>query len=154
MSVAPCEVWFYHLERTGVDRALPQLLEKTLARGWRALVRTASPEGAGPLDEQLWTYADDSFLPHALEGDALSPRQPILLSEAVTPAANKAQALFLIDGAEAGNLSAFERCVLLFDGGDEAALNAARTRWAQFKADGHPVSYWKQSSDGAWGKQA
>ena len=154
MDGAPCEVWFYHLERTGVDRALPMLLEKTLARGWRALVRTASPDGAGPLDEQLWTYADDSFLPHGIEGDAFAPRQPVLLSEIVAPAANGAQALFLIDGAEAGDLSDFERCVLLFDGGDEVALNGARARWARFKAEGHPVSYWKQSADGAWGKQA
>ena len=36
-----CEVWFYHLERTSLDQALPELLEKTLARGWKAVVRTA-----------------------------------------------------------------------------------------------------------------
>ena len=42
MTETPCEVWFYHLERTSLDQALPELLEKTLARGWRALVRTPS----------------------------------------------------------------------------------------------------------------
>lgn len=154
MADAPCEVWFYHLERTGVDRALPQLLEKTLAKGWKALVRTGDPQGLDTLDAGLWTYSDDSFLPHGVEGDALSPRQPILLSAAVEPAANGAQALFLVDGAEAGDLTAFQRCVLLFDGNDETALGGARARWSRFKAAGHPVSYWKQSPDGAWGKQA
>jgi DNA polymerase-3 subunit chi len=154
MSGAPCEVWFYHLERTGVDRALPQLLEKTLARGWKALVRTGDPAGVGPLDDQLWAYADDSFLPHGVDDDALSARQPILLSATLDAPANEAQALFLIDGAEPGDLAGFERCILLFDGLDEVALNAARARWSRFKADGHPVSYWKQSPQGAWGKQA
>ncbi len=154
MSGAPCEVWFYHLERTGVDRALPMLLEKTLARGWRALVRTSDPDNVAALDEGLWTYADDSFLPHAADSDPLAPRQPILISGAVEPPANEAQALFLVDGAEAGDLAGFERCVLLFDGGDETQLSGARARWARFKAEGHPVSYWKHSPDGAWGKQA
>ena len=107
MSAASCEVWFYHLERTGVDRALPMLLEKTLAKGWRALVRTASPDGAGPLDDQLWTYSDESFLPHGLEDDPLAPRQPVLISSEVNPPSIGAQALFLVDGAEAGDLSGF-----------------------------------------------
>ena len=52
----PCEVWFYHLERTALDQALPELLEKTLAKGWRApwcAVQTAtastiSTAGCGP----------------------------------------------------------------------------------------------------------
>ena len=37
MAAAPCEVWFYHLEQTGLEQALPELLEKTLQRGWRAI---------------------------------------------------------------------------------------------------------------------
>ena len=155
MSGSPCEVWFYHLERTALERALPQLLEKTVARGWRALVRTDQPGKLDAIDQGLWTYSDDSFLAHALAGEPLEDRQPILLAGGGDGAApNGAQALFLIDGAEAGDLSSYERCILLFDGGDETALNAARARWTRFKAAGHPVSYWKQSADGAWGKQA
>ena len=134
---------------------MPQLLEKTVAKGWRALVRTGQPDHLDTIDQGLWTYSDDSFLAHGLAGEPLADRQPILLAgEGDGPAANGAQALFLIEGAEAGDLSSYERCVLLFDGGDETALNAARARWSRFKADGHPVSYWKQSIEGAWGKQA
>ena len=151
---AHCEVWFYHLERTGVDRALPMLLEKTLARGWRALVRAPGADGLAALDEKLWTYADDSFLPHGVEDDAFSACQPVLLSADVAKAGNGAQALFLVGGAEAGDLSGFERCILLFEGNDADAIKGARARWTRFKADGYPVSYWKQSPNGAWGKQA
>ncbi len=155
MSGSACEVWFYHLERTALERALPQLLEKTVAKGWRALVRTGQADKLDAIDQGLWTYSDDSFLAHGLEGEPLANRQPILLAgEGDGPAANGAQALFLIEGAEAGDLASYERCILLFDGGDETALNAARARWSRFKAAGHPVSYWKQSIEGAWGKQA
>ena len=67
---------------------------------------------------------------------------------------NAAQALFLIDGAEPGDVSPYERCVLIFDGRDQAALTAARGRWSAFKAGGHPVSYWQQGEARGWEKKA
>ena len=65
------EVWFYHLERTGLEQALPELLEKTLQRGWKALVRAPEAERLEHLDSWLWTYRDESFLPHAPAADVL-----------------------------------------------------------------------------------
>ncbi len=50
MAEAPCEVWFYHLERASLDQVLPELLEKTLARDWRALVRSTARERVEHLD--------------------------------------------------------------------------------------------------------
>jgi DNA polymerase-3 subunit chi len=79
MSQGPCEVWFYHLERTALDQALPELLEKTLAKGWKALVRTTAPERVEHLDGWLWSYRDDSFLGHGTDGEPMADRQPILL---------------------------------------------------------------------------
>ena len=148
-----CEVWFYHLERTGLDEALPVLLEKTLARGWRALVRCGGAERMEHLDGWLWTYRDDSFLPHGTADGANAAHQPVLLSEAADNA-NGAQALFLIDGADVSDLAAFERCVILFDGRDEAATATARARWRDVKSAGNPASYWRQTEEGAWRKQA
>jgi DNA polymerase-3 subunit chi len=150
--LAACEVWFYHLERTALDQALPELLERTLARGWRALVRTAAPERVDHLDGWLWSYKDDSFLPHGVEKEAEEGRQPILIVRGPDNP-NKANALFLIDGAEPGDLEGFERCVVMFDGRDEAAVAAARGRWKVLKEAGHPVSYWQQGDRG-WEKKA
>jgi DNA polymerase-3 subunit chi len=153
MADGGCEVWFYHLERTSLDQALPDLLEKTLARGWRALVRSTARERVEHLDGWLWSYRDDGFLPHGLESEPLAERQPILIATSMDNA-NRANALFLIDGAEAGDIAAFERCVLLFDGRDEAAVATARRRWSAFKAAGHAVSYWRQGETGGWRKEA
>lgn len=150
--MSDCEVWFYHLERTGLDQALPELLEKTLARGWKAVVRAREAARVEHLDGWLWSYRDESFLPHGPDGEPAAPRQPILLTTGFANA-NGAEALFLVDGAETGELDGYTRCVVLFDGRDEAALAAARAQWSQVKGKGHPVSYWKQQARG-WEKQA
>ncbi|HYD43984.1 MAG TPA: DNA polymerase III subunit chi [Phenylobacterium sp.] len=152
MSEPPCEVWFYHLERTSLDQALPELLDKTLARGWKAVVRTTAPERLDHLDGWLWSYRDDSFLPHGLESEPLAERQPILLTTGMERV-NGAEAVFLVDGAEPGELDGAARCLVLFDGADEAALAHARRQWTQVKARGLPVSYWRQQARG-WEKQA
>lgn len=150
--MAACEVWFYHLERSRLEQVLPDLLEKTVARGWRALVRTPAADRIEHLDDWLWAYRDDSFLPHGLAGEPLADRQPVLLT-AGADNANGAQALFLIDGAEAGDLAGVERCILIFDGADEAAVGRARGEWTRFKAAGHTVAYWKQGEQKGWVKQ-
>lgn len=149
----PCEVWFYQLERTALDQALPELLEKTLARGWRAIVRTAAEERLDHLDGWLWSYRDDSFLAHGTAREPMAERQPILITTS-TDNTNAAQALFLVDGAEAGALDGYERCILLFDGRDLDATAAARQRWRSFREAGHPVSYWRQGAERGWEKQA
>jgi DNA polymerase-3 subunit chi len=146
------ELWFYHLERSELERALPPLLEKCLQRGWRALVRGGSNERLDALDETLWTYRDESFLPHGRDG-AGAARQPVLLTSAGGNA-NGAQVLFLLDGAEPGDLSGFERACVMFDGRDEAALELARSRWKQAKEAGLAASYWRESAAGKWEKQA
>jgi DNA polymerase-3 subunit chi len=153
MTANPCDIWFYHLERTALDQALPELLEKTLSRGWRALVRTGDSDRLEHLDGWLWSYRDDSFLPHGLAAEPFAARQPVVLTTAEDNP-NAAQALFLIDGADPGALDGFERCILLFDGRDPDATALARERWKTFKRAGHPVSYWKQGTERGWEKQA
>lgn len=152
MTDAACEVWFYHLERSGLDQVLPELLEKTLQRGWRAIVRTAEPNRVEHLDGWLWSYRDDSFLPHGADDEPGAARQPVLLTLGQANV-NAAQALFLVDGADEGDLTGYARCLVLFDGRDEAALAKARTQWKSVKAKGLPASYWRQQARG-WEKQA
>ncbi|GAM99678.1 DNA polymerase III chi subunit [alpha proteobacterium U9-1i] len=147
------ELWFYHLERSELERALPPLLEKCLQRGWRALVRCGSSARVDALNASLWTFRDDSFVPHAKDGEPALERQPVVLTtSAANP--NGAKALFLVDGAALGEIAAFERACLMFDGRDEAALNQARQRWKEAKAAGLDASYWKEDANGRWERQS
>ena len=153
MSETPCDVWFYHLERSGLDAVLPELLEKTLARGWKALVRSSQRARVDHLDGWLWSYRDDSFLAHGTDDEPMAERQPVLIT-AGADNLNDADVLFLIDGAEAGDVSPYERCILLFDGRDADALAEARRRWSAFKNAGHKVSYWRQGETSGWRQEA
>ena len=74
------EVLFYHLHRQPLERVLPTLLERSLERGWRVVVQAASEERVEALDAHLWTYRDDSFLPHGTAREAEAREQPILLT--------------------------------------------------------------------------
>ena len=115
------ECLFYHLERQPLERVLPTLLERTLERGWRAVVEAGSEERVAALDTELWTYSEGSFLPHGTRKDGAPDRQPIFLT-ASDENPNGATVRFLVDGAAPGEIESYTRVVFLFDGGDEAAL--------------------------------
>jgi DNA polymerase-3 subunit chi len=153
VSDAGPEIWFYHLERSTLDQVLPGLLEKTRERGWRAIVRAADPGLLDDIDERLWAWRDESFLAHARASDPEPARQPILLTGGQENL-NDAQALFIVDGSELGDTKGFDRCFIIFDGRDEAALQGARQRWKTLKGGGANLAYWKQSPEGRWEKAA
>lgn len=143
------EVLFYHLTVSSLEEALPGLLERSVARGWRAVVQTGSEERRNALDSVLWTFRDDSFLAHGLDTEGDPAEQPILLTTGQANA-NAAQIRFVLDGAEPPDLSGYERGVVLFDGHDESQLAAARAQWRVFKEAGHAVTYWQQTDDRRW----
>lgn len=143
------DVWFYHLQRQPLEAVLPSLLEKCLERGWRAVVQAEASQ-LGAIDDMLWNYAPESFLPHGLEG----PDQPILItSENDNP--NDAQ-IRLFTGAEVQISSddTYQRAIVIFDGNDEQRLAAARSQWAKLKSEGFSLTYWQQGENGGWIKKA
>src|SRR5437588_5983500 len=96
-ATAMTEVLFYHLQRQPVERVLPALIEKSLERGWRVVVQAASEERVEALDAHLWTFRDDSFLPHGTVRQGELREQPVLLTlDDDNP--NGAAVRFLIDG--------------------------------------------------------
>jgi DNA polymerase-3 subunit chi len=149
------ETLFYHLERRSLEEVLPGLVEKSLARGWRAAIKTDSSERSDALDTLLWTYDDQSFLPHAQLADGEASGQPVLITvEEGNP--NAAQIFFYVGGAlpsDWDTLGELARVVLLFDGRDETALAQARAAWKEAKTAGHDVTYWKETPSGKFEKQ-
>lgn len=152
------EVLFFHLERASLEDTLAVMLERTRERDKkRAVVRVGSAERMETLDAHLWTYSEQTFLAHGTAAEGHPARQPIFLTtENENP--NKAQVLFLVDGAApedwtAPSLRDYTRIVLMFDGQDESALGAARGQWRKCKDAGFEATYWKQSPAGKWEKQ-
>lgn len=146
------DIGFYHLTRSTLEQALPQLLGRTLAAGERALVLCPDPARVAALDAALWACSEPNWLPHGTPADGDADLQPIWLDTDDT-APNQARFLFLVGGTTSSRLDAFARVFDLFDGNDEAAVQAARARWAAAKEAGHTLSYWQQGPKG-WTKQA
>jgi DNA polymerase-3 subunit chi len=146
------EIGFYHLTRTPLERALPQLLEKIHGSGARAIVMAGSSERVDALNAALWTYDQASFLPHGAARDGNAAAQPIwLTAEDENP--NQSKFLVLTDGAASDHVGDYERCFEMFDGHDEQALAAARTSWKSYRDSGHELTYWQQTERGGWEKK-
>jgi len=151
------EIWFYHLDGWPLERALPALLEKSLARGWRAAVQVSTPERVDSLDLALWTYDDASFLAHGTARDGDAALQPIVLTDG-TENPNGAAIRFVVDGTEVLPAlgvegAAYERVVVMFDGTDDEERAGARRQWTDLKKAGHGVAYWQQGEGGRWEKR-
>ncbi len=147
------EVAFYQLRTMPLERALPKLLEKVLGSGHRAVVLGASEERIEALNAALWSGDPNAFMPHGSARDGRPERQPIYLT-AAEENPNGADILVVVDGGEPAMMTAFQRCLDIFDGTDTETLKAARQRWAARKDQGVAVSYFEQSADGRWERRA
>lgn len=146
---------FYHLQKQSLEEVLPKLLQKAYALGKRILLKIGTPERVEFLNSELWTFADDSFLPHGSKKDGFAAQQPIwLTSDSENP--NNAELLVLVDGAEIEeeNLNKFVRVLNVFDGNSDEAINQARRLWKMYRDGGHEVYYWQQNTSGKWEQKA
>lgn len=147
------EVLFYHLERQPLETVLPTLIERVVERGWRTVIEIGNPDRVQALNNLLWTYKPESFLPHGTKADGPPAEQPVFLtSEPDNP--NAATVRFLVEGAVPTIFSGYNRIVLLFDGRNPDALAAARAHWKAAKATDCKLTYWQQNQDGRWEQKA
>lgn len=145
------QVDFYHLTAQPLDRVLPMLAEKVLASGARLLVVAGEEAQRAYLDKLLWTYAPDSFLPHAQIGGEDDAGQPILIAPEVD-AANGARNILIADAVWRDEALDFDRAFHFFD---EDARPAARAAWkALADRQGIERRYWKQNDAGRWEQAA
>ena len=85
---------FYHLQQKNLEEVLPKLLQKAYGLNKRIKVKIGSEDKIEYLNSLLWTFNDESFLPHGSRKDGFAEQQPIWLSsDSDNP--NKAVFLFL-----------------------------------------------------------
>jgi DNA polymerase-3 subunit chi len=134
---------FYHLTASPLERVLPSIAEKVVAGGERLLV-VAGPGLLAQLDEQLWSYSKDSFLPH---GRDRAESQPVLLAPEPL-AANGATNIALADGIWRDEALGFARAFYFFD---NEGRDSAREAWRALKGKAEvEARYWKQDERGKW----
>ncbi|MDP3494397.1 MAG: DNA polymerase III subunit chi [Hyphomonadaceae bacterium] len=144
--MAAAEWWFYHIEHTSLDAAIAPLIEKCLERKWRVVV-VGHDETLERLNKTLWTFREDSFLPHG-RARTDAEKHPILLSTEAT-ATNGAKVALLLDGSDIG-METFERAMVVFDGGDETVRAKARQQYKAATDGGGAARYFQQERGGGW----
>ncbi len=149
------EVRFYGLERRGLAEALAEQLLAVLASGEKAFVQVGNPEGVDALDQALWTFQDESFLPHGVSGGPEAVRQPVLVGFGEAND-NGAAVRAFVNGADPSaalkDLDALKLLILMFDGRDDDEKMAARRLWQAAKSAGHILSFWREGDEGGWQK--
>lgn len=148
----PSEIRFYHLQRSRLEEALPLLLQRTLAKGWRAVVKAGSAERVDHLNQQLWVQDEQSFVPHGSTKDGDPEMQPVWLTDG-DDRPNNAQVLMLVDGASSDNLEDYALVCTIFDGNDEEAVALARTQWKLWQGKADKQTYWQQTGN-SWEQKA
>lgn len=147
------EILFYHLQNQTLEQALPALLAKCLERDWPVVIQCGSLERCQALDTHLWTYREDSFLPHGTAADGFADLQPIYITD-IQENPNNAAVRFVVDRADPPALDAYQRTVFMFDGHDQDAVVDARAHWKRLQAGEASLTYWQQNEAGRWEKKA
>ncbi|MCL4678394.1 MAG: DNA polymerase III subunit chi [Alphaproteobacteria bacterium] len=148
------EVRFYHLQVQRQEEALPALIAKAAESGKRVIVRLADEREVERINEALWTFRPDSFIPHGSAKDGHDPaRQPVWLTH-TNDNPNGAEVLIAGHGAAQAFGPEIALCCEMLDGRDEAEVQAARERWKVYKEAGHEVTYWQQNERGGWDKKS
>ena len=146
---------FYHLQKAPLEQVLPKLCEKAFSTGKRIKILLGTEERVEFINSLLWTYNEESFLPHGSKKDGFVDEQPIFIS-AAEENENNATILILADGAQldAGKLTDYERVLNIFDGNNTQALEAARAYWKEIKALNGDLHYWQQTNNGSFEQKA
>lgn len=142
---------FYHLQKQTIEQVLPKLVEKAYGLKKNIKILIGNEERVEFLNNHLWTFNDEKFIPHGSKKDGFSDMQPIYLS-AGDENPNNATLLFLVDDAtiDISQAQNFERIFCIFNGNSDFSLEKAREFWKTASKSGHELYYWQQSNDGVW----
>jgi len=124
---------FYVLDAAGagaVERYACRLAEKAWRSGHAVWVHTESRAAARAVDEALWTFRDDSFVPHAVAGpDAYDT--PIVIGDGRAPAT--APEVLINLGATVPDFAGSCGRIAEIVGADQSSREAGRARFRIYR---------------------
>lgn len=132
---------FYILEAAGLSARLRlacRLIEKAYKNKHRIYINMENAEEAHMLDELLWTYRDDSFLPHNLYGDGPEPAPPIQIGYQVMPIKHR-DILLNLSKTIPDFYPQFTR-VLEIVTNDTTIQSAGRENYKHYRNQGHDIN--------------
>ncbi len=145
------QIIFYNTAPLQVENTLFNLIEKSIENGYKSLLLFNDKDKCSAIDEKLWTYKQNSFLPHSSENEKISDEIdiPIYLS---TKNENpyKAELLFSIDGFLPDNINNFERVIIIVDVNNKILLEEYKKYYLDINDDFEDIVFYKSDDNGKW----
>ena len=144
------EINFYKITRSSVEKLLPRLLEKIIQEGSMVNFLFKNQNRLEYIDDFLWTYSNESFIPHYVDDSNYINVHPILLSlsENIN---NNADVFVTIEGYLPENIEKYKKIIDIIDGKDDQIIKDALVRVEHIKNKGYKVDCWRQEISG-WEK--
>ena len=117
-----------------------RLVRKARAADMRVVVFTRDREQLNALDEALWTFSEQDFLPHVTADDELASQTPIILTDDAEATLPHHQILINVSGETPAHFARFERLFEVIST-DEDDLTAGRERYRQYQQRGYPLTH-------------
>ncbi|MCP4878592.1 MAG: DNA polymerase III subunit chi [Gammaproteobacteria bacterium] len=129
---------FYQLnpERPRYEHVVCQLCQKAYDSKQLTLLLTQNQQQSDHLDHRLWTFSDDSFIPHDRD-ECAELVTPILVHDNPDPQGER-QLLINLSGSIPAYFAQFERIIELVTEENKAQ---ARTHYSYYKERGYPLKH-------------
>ena len=137
------EVLFVEVTASRLELKACEIAEGFYARGTRLQIIAADQEQASRLDDLLWTFRPDSFVPHGiLEGDRDDPSLPVIITtrQAQEPGIRN---LLMLDHCSPELVAQFPQAIHLVVVDDHARRESSRRYWVQLRKAGFTLRHQK-----------
>lgn len=114
-----------------------KLAEQQSRQGQRVYIRLDSTTEASEMDQLLWRFTPESFMPHALCTDNVAADTAVLLGHEALPPSSTSCLLNL--SSEPAQIHAGITAIAEFVLNDEEAKARSRTRWNSYKQLGYEL---------------
>jgi DNA polymerase-3 subunit chi len=137
------EVLFVEVTASRLEFKACEIAERTYSEGRRLQIIAANQEQAARLDDLLWTFKPDSFVPHGFSAAATaSPDQPVVITTGLDHLAGF-EALLMMDYCPGDLVKRFVQAIHLVVIDNPERLDASRRYWAQLKDTGFALRHQK-----------
>lgn len=117
-----------------------RLVRKACAADLKVVVFAADGAQMAALDDALWTFSEQDFLPHVIAGDALAAVTPVILTDDADQPLPHHQVLINLSRDTPAHFARFDRLFEIVSR-DEEDLHAGRERYRQYQQRGYPLTH-------------
>jgi DNA polymerase III subunit chi len=128
------------LDRAALSLAMARFINARVSDGRRVALRVSDDRKAARWDQFLWTWDDQSFLPHSVLGAQWPADEPVTVATRLPPATPD-MILICLDEVPLGDLDGYDDVYELVDRNTDEGVERARERWSAWKATGRTQEY-------------